>query len=180
MRTRLFSVVALSAAVALLSYTHSFAYESGANSVAVAVQAESIDAVEDAQASVSTINTKDSERYAVLAASNKDLQVTYDKLLKKSRDKVTPDDAKKFSVCTYDNDTLQLLNESASGGIDNSSASYNRSGFDGDIRRFGVVADWIPARSNRAVYRKQQAILYQSMFTPESYRGYTGSPGSET
>jgi len=170
--------ISLLAVTAALFASHTFVYNSGINSVTVAVQADALDTVAKATEATKVINTKDSDRYATLAKNHKSLESDYGKLLQKYRDKVKPDDAKKFDICTYDTDTLQLLLDSASGGKHTGSAANIGSGFNGAIPRATLADYWYTSGNDRAHYRERQAFLQKPVFAVEFDRSYERSPGS--
>lgn len=174
---KLLSILGIAFAVGLF-FSHTFAYNSGMNTVTVAVQADALDKVDVATESVKVINAKDSGRYAVLAKNHKSLESDYGKLLQKYRNKVKPDDAKKFDTCTYDTDDLQLLMDSASGGKHTGSTASIGSGSNGSLSRSKVTGNWYTSGIDRAYDRKRQAVLQKPMFSSEPYRGYAGSSGS--
>jgi len=176
MKYKFLSLAVLAAVVSLL-FSHTFAYNSGANSVTVAVQADALDTVATAAEATKAINTKDSDRYAILDKNNRSLQTKYDKLIKQSRNMVKPDDAQKFAVCTYDDDTLQLLLDSASGGKHTGSTSSLGGGFDGSIPRITLAGYWYTPGNDRAGHRERYAILQKPMFAFEPDRSYAGSSG---
>ena len=170
--------ISMLAVTAALFASHTFVYNSGINSVTVAVQADALDTVAKATEATKALNAKDSDRYAVLDKNHKSLESKYSKLLGKYRNTVKPDDDKKFEVCTYDTDTLQLLMDSASGGKYTGSAANIGSGFNGAIPRATLAGYWVTSRNDRAYYRKRQAFFQKYMFAFQSNRSYAGSSGS--
>lgn len=176
MKVKLMAAAVIALAVGLF-FSHTFAYQSGINSVVVETQADALDAVADNAVETKAIQAKDSERYAELDKANKKLQNKYDKLLQQAKSKVT-DNAKKYDICTYDSDTLQLLMDSASGGSYRGKTSSTGSGFDYSIPRSTLADNWYKARIYRTDYRERQKVFYKPLFAPVASHGGARSPGS--